>query len=60
MQIYNKFGYYAIQRTQFLRFFATFFDTYLKKANFVINHHNYETTNQFAVALGVAAGGGAG
>lgn len=44
----------------FCDFFATFFDTYLKKANFVINHHNYETTNQFAVALGVAAGGGAG
>ena len=44
----------------FCDFLQLFFDTYLKKTNFVINHHNYETTNQFAVALGVAAGGGAG
>ena len=53
-------GIMQYKELNFCDFFATFFDTYLKKANFVINHHNYETTNQFAVALGVAAGGGAG
>ena len=44
----------------FCDFFSTFFDTYIKKPIFVINHLNYETTNLFLIAFCGVAGGGAG